>query len=502
MTLLDLNRTDPNIRKLLQDFRETTQKESFSWESYYNAASYQKLIELLSVEDQKARKIIIGLCKEYGNGLEEELLYDLLKELANQYESEKILFLKSSYLKTMLGLVEERKLDKNKIYEAKKAKARLQFLESALLQEDGNKKHYLEEQPLLVQWIAEEMLQQKKFLGTKRERKVLLTVSEVYRNACKDSLTTQEQEVALWNEKGVILPFKAGKKMHPNLFYQKMLFIVRKKKGFLLTLENIGDMVHQSELMPLLKECLGESAPYTFRIAFSENIDSKKTKALIGDLERQSHYQLRNARKETDVIFHVFLTKETCQFYVEFCKIIDNRFAYRKHMNSTSMAPQKAALMVSKCQDYFKKDAQILDCFCGMGTLLIERNRKIKAREIYGIDTYGDCVLGARENAELANMSANFINRSFFDFQHSYLFDEIICEFPRFSKEEGKEVDEFYSKFYKKSQELLVEDGLIFALSNEHNIMKKQLRLHTDFTLVRQISMGEKEDIYIIKKRG
>ena len=74
------------------------------------------------------------------------------------------------------------------------------------------------------------------------------------------------------------------------------------------------------------------------------------------------------------------------------CSIQDNRFAYRKNVLPTSMHPSQAALIVSLAKPYLKETAQIMDPFCGVGTLLIERAHLVPAREIYATDTYGDAI--------------------------------------------------------------------------------------------------------------
>ena len=62
---------------------------------------------------------------------------------------------------------------------------------------------------------------------------------------------------------------------------------------------------------------------------------------------------------------------------------------------------------------YLKEDAQIMDPFCGVGTMLVERDRKVPAREVYGTDIFGDAIEMARVNTELAGRKFNYIHRDF-----------------------------------------------------------------------------------------
>ena len=152
----------------------------------------------------------------------------------------------------------------------------------------------------------------------------------------------------------------------------------------------------------------------------------------------------------------------------------DRRFAYRREYVAASMKPVNAAMMIYLVRDYLKEGAQILDPFCGVGTVLIERNKAVRASHMYGIDTFGEAVAKARVNTAAAGVN-------------------IITEMP---DDTG-----VYDAFLDKCAELLNEDGLIIMLSKEKNLIKKQLRLSDKFSLLREFSFNSKENlnIYIIK---
>ena len=113
---------------------------------------------------------------------------------------------------------------------------------------------------------------------------------------------------------------------------------------------------------------------------------------------------------------------------------------HRKNAVAVSIHPATAAMLVALAEPYLKENAQILDPFCGVGTMLIERDIRVLAREKYGIDIFGEAIRGARENASYAGEKINFINRDYFDFTHAYLFDEIITNMPvRERKSKGRD---------------------------------------------------------------
>ncbi len=81
----------------------------------------------------------------------------------------------------------------------------------------------------------------------------------------------------------------------------------------------------------------------------------------------------------------------------------------------------------------------MLDPFCGVGVLLVERDFLVPAGDMYGVDIFGEAILMARENARTAGMNINYINRDIFDFTHKHLFDEIVTDMPA----RGKKTDAF-----------------------------------------------------------
>lgn len=160
-------------------------------------------------------------------------------------------------------------------------------------------------------------------------------------------------------------------------------------------------------------------------------------------------------------------------------------------------------MMMRLAKPYLKENAQILDPCCGVGTMLIERDLCVPAREIYGIDTFGDAIIGARENASLAGEQIHFIHRDFFDFKHKYLFDEIVVNMPVKGKKTKEEMDEFYAKFFQKANTLLINQGRMIMYTNESGFVKKQLRICSDYHLLQEFCIRKKEQfyLYIIEKR-
>lgn len=181
----------------------------------------------------------------------------------------------------------------------------------------------------------------------------------------------------------------------------------------------------------------------------------------------------------------------------------DTRFSYRKYSLPVSIKPSGAALVAALASPWMKKGGQVLDPFCGVGTMLIERDKAKEAGPMYGIDTFGEAIKGARENTYLAGKEINYIHRDFFDFTHGYLFDEIITNMPVRGKRTKEEQEAFYRNFFRKAKEVLKPNGIMVLHSNEKGYIRKEIRLQEAWKLINEYNLDEKEGIsvYIIGRK-
>jgi 23S rRNA G2445 N2-methylase RlmL len=176
----------------------------------------------------------------------------------------------------------------------------------------------------------------------------------------------------------------------------------------------------------------------------------------------------------------------------------DHRFDYRRHSISASIHPSTAALLMELAAPYLRENAQILDPFCGVGTMLVERTKRVPAREMYATDIFGEAIEKGRENAALAGADIHFIHRDFFDFKHDYPFDEIVTNMPLRGKRTREEVDALYGNFFGKVLEIAAEKAVIVMYTNEIGFVKKQLRLRAEFTLLQETCIQKKNEFYLL----
>lgn len=169
----------------------------------------------------------------------------------------------------------------------------------------------------------------------------------------------------------------------------------------------------------------------------------------------------------------------------------DRRFAYRRLVTAQSMAPVNAALAVELSRPWQKRGAQILDPFCGTGTLLIERCFHSETGDVYGVDRFGDAIRKARVNAEKMHR-INFVNRDFFDFRSDYPFDEIITEFP----EPGKEEEEmFMARFVRRCGELFSPQAVLIAVTGSPRALEDAAQETGQFVKQQEYLLNERTGV-------
>ena len=267
--------------------------------------------------------------------------------------------------------------------------------------------------------------------------------------------------------------------------------------------EEAAERIIESGILELLFEFHKEQSPFYYRIECRSSMELDKrsdfAKKLATAIDRLSDGQLINSVGDYEVEIRLVANKEGKFFVgVRLATIRDNRFNYRKNSIAASIHPSTAALIMEIARPYMLEHAQILDPFCGVGTMLIERNYAVDAREIYGIDIFGEAIAKARANTDITGMKINYIHRDFFDFRHDYKFDEIITNMPVRGKKTKEEMAKLYEEFFKKAETLLSEKGIIIMYTNELGFVKKNLRINKRFNLLQETLMLSKGEYYLL----
>ena len=181
-----------------------------------------------------------------------------------------------------------------------------------------------------------------------------------------------------------------------------------------------------------------------------------------------------------------------------------SRFSYRKDSIAASIAPANAALCMALAMPYLKEKADILDPFCGAGTMLIERAKALPAANLYGIDIFGEAVEKAKANTRRAGLPVHYINRDFFGFQHAYLFDEIVSNLPQVTKgKPEEEIRQLYHRFFEQAGKYLKERAVLVLYSTQPSFVRNEVRKDLRYVIRKQFLMNEKTGttLFVIEYR-
>lgn len=477
-----------NIRENLSLLRGQIKDEKMRTQLCHIVGDGSVLESLLEHEEPKVRKNAALLIGDLG-------LVQAVSSLFSAYEKETTLFVRSSYLTALL------KLDASEYLDAFKARRDTLV---AIDVPENEKKHIGEELRELDKLITGiEGISRHTFTGFAQARDILLATNREQRSVTMaevGEVSVTVRRSVKEHPLGVLVHTKDVKPFTKLRTYREMLFPIRAK----LSADPVeaAEAIWKSDMPVALWESHREDAPFYFRLEVKSRmtLDKKSVyaKKLAAELERLSARRLVNSTQNYELEIRLMETKDGgfSVFYKLFT-IPMNRFSYRKNAIAASIHPAAAAMLVALAKPYLKENAQILDPFCGVGTMLIERDICVPAREKYGIDIYGDAIRMARENATAAGEQIHFINRDYFDFTHEYLFDEIITNMPTRGKKTKEEMDSFYEEFFGKSAEILRKNGIILMYANEVGFIKKQLRLRQDYRMVQEYCIREKDNYYL-----
>ena len=452
----------------------------------------QKVLALLKNEDAKTRRnaaLLLGdlQCEEARDAIFEA------------YEKEDTLFVKGSYLTALSKLNMEDKIGQLK-----------EILDSLLKIEltEDNRKHVEEEiralRNILIQY---EGICRHTFACKDKKAAVILLVPKNLRETVKRSITCGR---AALHPLGVLVETEDLLALMQLRTYKEMLFPVKGENGQTPFLSShpieAAEQLWNTDLMELLKSFHKEEGPFFYRVecksAMTLEQRSSFTKKFCSHLEGLSHGMLINSTGDYEVEIRLIVNKEGLFFpAVKLYTMKQKRFAYRKDFVAASIQPFMAALIMEVAESYLKENAQILDPFCGVGTMLIERDIKVPAREIYAIDTFQEAIEKGRRNANLAGEKINFINRNFFDFIHEYKFDEIVTNMPTRGKKTQEEMDTFYYEFFKKAEEVLAEDAVVIMYTNEASLARKNRRKNGKYELLEEMCILPKTEYYVMIMR-
>lgn len=439
---------------------------------------------LLHSEDAKTRKNTALLMGDLG-------LYEFLEPLYDGYKNELQLFVKSAYLTALQAFDCSIYIDDLKL--------QLDTLASTTLTEE-NKKHIQDEMRALSKLlIQEEGVDTHTFTGYYHTLDCIFLTNRLYKELIEREITD-----------GEILPFKAGVRVVTEhisslldlRIYSEILFVVPGLTTVSADPTTAAKELASSNLLGLLRSTHKEKTPFYFRVELKTKMDLNKkstyAKKLSSELEMLSNRQLLNTTSNYEIELRLIENKlGTFNALLKLNTIPDHRFRYRKESVAASIRPVNAAQLVALAKDYMVEDSRTLDPFCGVGTMLIERQMAVKGNTSYGIDFYAPAIEKARFNTEAAGQIVHYINRNFFDFTHEYPFDEIFTNMPfKTGHKSEEELEELYRAFFPKAKEMLTAEGTIIMYSHNPEFVHELASIN-NYDILEAFEIMPKEDAWL-----
>jgi len=486
------------LRKALSDLRAACRNESglHALLYYLDQEKQEILLQTLDANDAKTRKNAALLLGMLGR-------QDFLSALCTAYEKEKQLFVRPAYLKAILNLDFRSCMD---LFRKRKEE-----LEQGDIDEK-NRKHTDEEYHLLTELILlADGSAHHEFCGWNEESDLLLMTNRNHTDVTVRELKEHGIMDAHAVNVGVLLKTDCLRDVCRCRTWQELLFILpfSKKDSMLAAnlipglatlrciqpdtdsstlyeegtaLKAAAHAIVDAGLLRFLEKRHKGRAPFYFRIEWKGRLEVSKKGTLIkrfaAEIERASDYKLLNAAGNYEVELRVIEnSKGRFNLLLKLFSIKEDRFLYRKNSVAGSIRPYHAALTAALADSYLLEEAKILDPFCGVGTMLIERHHFKKANTMYGVDLYGTAIEYARENTQAANQIIHYINKDFFDFTHEYLFDEIFTNMPIVTpKQDEQAIEELYRQFFKKAGEHLTDRGVMVLYTHNLSFARKYAR--------------------------
>ena len=495
-----------NVRQALSSLRSMIKDEDQK-EEFYTVLTAQPdlFLTTLSSEDAKTRKNIALLLGDMGDLLtpsmlaeDQELCTTFVNKLFDAYNHEETLFVKSAYLEAL------KQYNYTKLLPQLKEK--LNTLSSMELTVD-NRKHVSKEIHVLTDMIvAKEGIKKHNFTGFHQENECIFLTNRIHKEVVEEQIKALTTSPIKPFSAGVRLVTKDLDQLLPIRTYQEVLFLLPGMATLPSDPIEAASKVVDSKLVEYLNKRHTGTAPFYFRVEIKSKMPMDKKSQFIHrfatELERVSNRQLINSTTNYELELRLIPNKTgTYNTLVKLFTIKDERFSYRREFQSSSIKPVNAALFVALAKPYMVENARVLDPFCGVGTLLIERQKELKADTSYGIDISEEALQKASLNTNEAGQLIHYIHRDFESFTHEYPFDEIFTDLPfAMSASSQDEIRKIYKDFFAHSKSLLSKTGTIicYARNPEYCI---PFAKDNGYRIVKEFVISEKDNtrLFIIK---
>ena len=434
---------------------------------------------LLEDEDPKVRKNTARLLGE----LETE---GALPFLFDAFKKETTLYVRADYIRAMSS------------YDCSEYLPYLRERMKQLSKQDipeESRKHCREELLALSELLAlYESGVRHRFTDTDQAPELILLTNRNHREVTAAKILTGEKRLT-----GAGVRVKGGsmKELTGIRTWSEMLFVIPGSKPVSGKPAEIGEELAGLDIAGFLNDWHTGSGVWKYRLEVKGSFEPGRKGVFIRRvceaLDRYSKGTLLNSTSGYELEIRLIQKKDGT--YIPFLLLFtlrDRRFAYRKESVAASINPVHAALVMELARPYMKDGAQVLDPFCGVGTMLIERAYCMHTGDLYGVDIFGEAIQKARRNTEVTGIPAHYINRDIFDFSHQYPFEEIVTDMPRFRPEERLRCRELYHRFFEKMKELLAREAVLILFTCESDLVRQEVQSASGYRICLEKTILEK----------
>lgn len=465
-------------------------------------SSRQKLANFLQHSDPKVRKNACGIIGEIGDS-------EYLESLYNAYTSEEQLFVKSSYILAI-----------GNCGDALDAQRLTKILEDLIIKEktsddkssnQKDEKHINEEKRALTRAISKlSPPAPHKFIGFKNPVPMILATMNNHFQTTLMDLNEKSIKGQLVTE-GVYIKEKNFEKIYKCRTFYEILFPLESCVNLEFNYKVIATAIMNEDIVKFLNQCHGgdSNAPFWYRVEFKTVNDNSKRAEFIKNLSREldemSGGKLKNSPSSYGFEIRVVEKNNLCSVFIKLYTLKDNRFDYREKALPTSINPATAAIVMKSIEKWLKPNAKVIDPFCGVGTMLIERAKLKEYQSLTGVDIFKTGITYAEVNSRLANVKIELIAEDILEFSSRELFDEMISNMPFESKSGASGFNKkLYSEFVNRIPSLVRSGGMAFLYTAEKNLLKENLTGNKKLKIIDTIKIesgGLTPNVFVIKVR-
>ncbi|MBU3190526.1 HEAT repeat domain-containing protein [Clostridium bowmanii] len=480
--------TDEDPRAILSVMRDILKKEKPKGMFKRTIGnSKEKLSALLSHSDPKVRKNVCGVIGELGDPAYLEALY-------NAYNSEDKLFVRYSYVLAIgnCGTVDDavklRKMFEDVVTNEKACSENDSLIETS--------KHINEEKLALTRAIDKlSPPVHHEFKGFDETVPMILTVMNYQYQQTLKELEENSINGRLIDE-GILIYEDDLDKIYKCRTFYELLFPLDKCEDLQFDYKIIASEIINANIVDFLNQCHDNESnlPFGYRVEFKTMDASRErsefVKNLSMELDSLSSGNLKNSPSSYEVEIRILEKNDLCSVFIKLYSYVDNRFDYRKNEIATSINPITAAIVMKSIEKWLKTSANVIDPFCGTGTMLIERAKLKAVGSLTGIDIYRRAISAAEVNSKLANLDIDLIDEDIFEFYTSHPFDELITNMPFDNKSttHNKYAD-LYRDFVNKIPSLVIKGGMAFVYTIEKQLFREVLIDNEDLELLQEIKI-------------